>query len=254
MLTVLLWLAWADPSGQLLSAAASGKTAEVEALLARGAQIEAADKDGRTPLMLAAGHNRAAAVKLLLSKGANPEARDRQGWTAYGLALLAGHSPHEDVLQLLPQPAPVRLLVESRWVPLKLSSSCFMPGPELEPEFEKLHLVRFLTGELLAVAGRKLVEFVEAGQPADAQLRIEIQPGVACQAQTGDRLTLAIEVQLTRGGRALLNRSFGGGFKGLRTQTATSPAQYGPVFEAWIKPTVAPIYWAVVEALLRSGP
>jgi hypothetical protein len=31
-------------------------------------------------------------------------------------------------------------------------------------------------------------------------------------------------------------------------------AQYKPVYEAWMKAQAGPIYWAVVETLLKSAP
>src|SRR5690348_11029012 len=83
-LLLLSMAAAADLSSGLLSAAASGKTDQVSTLLAKGANVEAKDKNGRTPLMLAAQHGHADTVRLLLSKGAKADARDRSGWTAYG--------------------------------------------------------------------------------------------------------------------------------------------------------------------------
>src|SRR5581483_3099620 len=78
----------ADLSPQLLAAAAAGKTTDVQALLDKGAPVDAQDKNHRTPLMLAAQHGHAETVRLLLAKGAHAEARDKLGFTAYGLALL----------------------------------------------------------------------------------------------------------------------------------------------------------------------
>ena len=46
----------------------------------------------------------------------------------------------------------------------------------------------------------------------------------------------------------------GGGLKGLRAQTVENAAQYKPVYEAWMKAQAGPIYWAVVEVLLKSAP
>src|SRR5436853_2214437 len=84
----LLWCAAlaAGPSEDLLEAARKGKHDQVEALLAKGAALDATDSAGRTPLMLAAQYGRASTVQLLLSKGAKPDARDRRGWNAYMLA------------------------------------------------------------------------------------------------------------------------------------------------------------------------
>src|ERR1035441_10861061 len=96
----------ADAPMDILEAAKKGNAKEIEALLAKGADLEARDKEGRTPLMLAAQYGRTASVRLLLDKGAKPDARDRHRWNAYMLALLAPaggviHTTHEAVLKLL---------------------------------------------------------------------------------------------------------------------------------------------------------
>ena len=67
----------ADTQPDLLEAARKGKTPVVASLLAKGADLEMRDRNGRTPLMLAAQYGRTATVKLLLAKGATPDARDR---------------------------------------------------------------------------------------------------------------------------------------------------------------------------------
>jgi ankyrin repeat protein len=57
-----------------------------EALLQAGCDINAADSNGRTPLMYAARYNQTTAVRLLLENGANIKARDKSGMTALDLA------------------------------------------------------------------------------------------------------------------------------------------------------------------------
>ncbi|GLH13377.1 Ankyrin repeat domain-containing protein 27 [Gryllus bimaculatus] len=62
------------------------RAAEMQALLAAGADASAADADGRTPLHLAAEGDAHRAVRLLLAAGADPAARDLAGRTALDLS------------------------------------------------------------------------------------------------------------------------------------------------------------------------
>jgi hypothetical protein len=65
----------------LLSAAASGDTAQTTALLNQGAALEAPDEAGRTPLMLAVMQRKPEVVRLLLDRGADPNIADSAGRT-----------------------------------------------------------------------------------------------------------------------------------------------------------------------------
>jgi Ankyrin repeats (many copies) len=65
----------------LLSAAASGDTAQTTALLDQGAALEARDETGRTPLMLAVMQRKPEVVRLLLDRGADPNVADSTGRT-----------------------------------------------------------------------------------------------------------------------------------------------------------------------------
>jgi len=247
----------ADLSPELLSAAAAGKTPEVQALLEKGAPLEAQDKKGRTPLMLAAQHGHAETVRLLLAKGARAGARDTSGFTAYGLTLLdpAGRGDHSGALQALPQPAHPRIAMDAVVASGALISSCFMPPGQLKQQVTNLALDAATVKEIVDYArasGKGIVEIVQGD--ADAQVTVEVQPGAACEAQSGDSLNLAIDVRVYRATdhQLLQEKHFAGGFKGLRKQTVQNAAQYGPVYFAWIKPQASPIYWFVVEALFRT--
>jgi hypothetical protein len=244
-----------DLSTQLLSAAGAGHTREVETLLSQGADVETRDKNGRTPLMLAAQHGRPEVVRLLLSKGAQSDARDKSGLTAYGLALLApaGRGDHDQALKELPAPPRIRLSVTSNWVPARLQSSCYLPKAELAAAVRDLKLDAVMYREFFTyvkTSGKGLIEVVD--EKPDATVKIAVIPGIACEAASGDNLTLAIDVRLFRAGASepLFERSFGGGLKGLRTQTAHNAAQYAPIFLDWVRPQAGPIYWAVIEKLL----
>jgi ankyrin repeat protein len=57
-------------------------TEVVKLLLENGAQINARDEEGRTPLIEAASYSRFATVKVLLERGADLEASDNHGNTA----------------------------------------------------------------------------------------------------------------------------------------------------------------------------
>jgi hypothetical protein len=265
VLTVLVLSVWpvlaADLAPQLLSAAADGKNPEVESLLGKGAPVEAHDKRGRTPLMLAAQHGYADTVKLLLAKGARADARDKEGYTAYGLAVLdpAGRRDHAAALQALPQPARPRVTLDTIVAAGGLISSCFMPPGQLKQEVTNLALDTATAKEIVDYArasGKSLIEIaqVEKASDADAQVTVEIQPGAACQAQTGDDLNLNIEIRVYRAKnhQLLQEKHFAGGFKGLRKQSVSNVSQYGPVYLAWIKPQAGPMYWFIAEALFRS--
>ena len=89
-----------DLANQPLHAAAAGQ-ASVEMLtllLDAGAEVNAREHGGFTPLHQCAENGHLAAIKLLLARGADPQARADDGRTALAFAL-AGE--HEDVARLL---------------------------------------------------------------------------------------------------------------------------------------------------------
>src|SRR6185436_12135583 len=123
----------------------------------------------------AAQRGHAEAARALLAKGANPDARDKQGWTAFGLALFASH---EEVLRALPQPPKLRLAVEAKWLPENLYSSCLMSPGQLtqqvagiQPEMIVVAAVR----DVASVSAKGMVELA-AEEGGDAVLDLKVRP------------------------------------------------------------------------------
>ena len=88
--------AYAAEDSLLFEAVVKGDKAEVEALLAKGADVNAKDEIGRTLLHMAAMRGSKDIVQLLLAKGASVNAKTTHGFTALHLASL-----HRGVAELL---------------------------------------------------------------------------------------------------------------------------------------------------------
>lgn len=97
----------AHAAPDLLAAAESGRTAEVKALIAKGADLETRDSQGRSALLLAVAGNHVEIAKALLAAGAslNTQAANRDTpW------LLAGASGRTDIIAaMLPLKPDLRL-------------------------------------------------------------------------------------------------------------------------------------------------
>ena len=106
------WLSWDIESWIGGEYAIYGETTVVETLLAAGAEVNARDSRGETPLHDAASYNRNPVVlELLLEAGADAEARDDTGRTPLDLARRL--SPREMIEILSVHPFPVRLVESS---------------------------------------------------------------------------------------------------------------------------------------------
>ena len=91
----------------------------VRYLLERGADLEARDRHGQTPLMVAIQKDILETVNLLLEKGANLEARDNNGHTPLVMAVRSGRV---EIVEFLlgrgadPQALSLDVTVEADWV------------------------------------------------------------------------------------------------------------------------------------------
>jgi hypothetical protein len=81
-----------DPPLRLRQAAAAGDVARARELLALPVDLEGRDVQGRTALFLAAQQGRTDMVQILLAHGADANAADAGGITPLGAALAGGHA------------------------------------------------------------------------------------------------------------------------------------------------------------------
>ena len=88
----------ADPAAELRRAAEIGDIAQLQALIATG-PADARDQDGRTALMLAVLRGQSRAVEMLLASGADPNAADAHGTTPLQAALAAHQQAIAETLQ-----------------------------------------------------------------------------------------------------------------------------------------------------------
>ena len=91
-----------DQAARLRAASAAGRTAEVEALLAQGATVDAPDADGNTALMKSVQADHPAVAALLRRHGASLDHRNRAGQNARDLAARVGDANLDEALGLAP--------------------------------------------------------------------------------------------------------------------------------------------------------
>ena len=87
----VLMLAGCELKGDLHREARAGNDEAIKVLVEAGADVNAADNEGETPLHWAAWNGHVEAIKVLLNAGANPNAADKYGHTPLHNAALRGH-------------------------------------------------------------------------------------------------------------------------------------------------------------------
>ncbi|MGI9296975.1 MAG: ankyrin repeat domain-containing protein [Gammaproteobacteria bacterium] len=105
----------------LCVAAATGDTAKITELIAAGAEVNITTYYGGMPLMYAARHGRAAAVDLLIENGADKDAQDDRGLTPVMIAVLAHQAEVVSIL-LVQHGADGNIPMNNGWTPLLYAS------------------------------------------------------------------------------------------------------------------------------------
>ena len=91
-----------DDPARLRAAAAAGRTAELQALLARGVAVDAPDADGETALMKSIQADHAAAAALLRRHGASLDRRNHAGVSGRDMAAAIGDPALDQAVGLSP--------------------------------------------------------------------------------------------------------------------------------------------------------
>ena len=101
----------------LMRAALIGHTAAIHALLDGGADVNAIDPNGWTPLMEAVFAGHAETIRALVERGADVNTKDRAGWTPLMEAASKGHA--EAVMILLASGADANAKSNKGWTAVK---------------------------------------------------------------------------------------------------------------------------------------
>lgn len=79
------------PQGTLHDAAEKGDSRLIRNLVADGADVDARDAQGQTPLIIAIRHRQLRAAAELIAAGASLSAETRAGWTPLSVAVKSGN-------------------------------------------------------------------------------------------------------------------------------------------------------------------
>jgi ankyrin repeat protein len=91
---------FSDVNSRLLTEVKQGHLFATKDLLNKGANVNAKNKDGESPLLVAAAKDLDLIVQVLLENGANVKAKDKDSNTAL---MLASENGHTEIVELLKQ-------------------------------------------------------------------------------------------------------------------------------------------------------
>jgi hypothetical protein len=119
------------PNGDLPLHLASevGEPQVIEVMLAKGADPNKRDKDGRTAAMRAAGNGKGRALAMLKAAGADITGTDASGNSVMHLVLLRGIGP-EEIMPVLGMGLPVNAANKAGETPALLAAKCYRPDAE----------------------------------------------------------------------------------------------------------------------------
>lgn len=91
------------PTKPLHQTVAAGNIDQVKSLISKGADVNAKDEKGNTPLHLVAryGYKQKDMAELLIARGADVNAKNRDGWTPLHSTAWRSYTGHRDIAELL---------------------------------------------------------------------------------------------------------------------------------------------------------
>jgi ankyrin repeat protein len=152
------------------------KTAEL--LVKKGAEIDAGDSDGDTPLHLAVYTNNKAVAALLISKGADVNKTNYKGWTPLHIA--ASNNFKEIAAMLIKKGADINARDDKDMTPLDRVNNRYGKGANLSPiedpvTLNKLRKIEELDAKI--TKGLQLKDGLEAGRQESFILKDKLQIG-----------------------------------------------------------------------------
>ncbi|MEW6532662.1 MAG: ankyrin repeat domain-containing protein [Thermodesulfobacteriota bacterium] len=176
--------------GPLMGAAARGDLAQVKDMLAKGADVNSTDQDGRTALMLAALGGRPEVAKLLIEKGADVNARMKGGSTVLMAAAMVGNA---EVVRLLVEKGADVTAGDETGITVLMAS--FLAG---HPEVMTMLVQRGLAPKDQSGDSQRAPTGASQGKNLDV-VKLLVERGADINARTKDGMTaLSLAEQLGR--------------------------------------------------------